>query len=155
MYAPVNVTLRNVHELSSPTRVHTIKRQVERVGCAWLKRDSSVINEVTASTKASRPALHAWCVLQLHDATPGQFSLGMSRRVYECLYVCMYVCMYVFMYVCMLLLYVCARHYMRMLIPSIHVSNNSFSHLIGFCFDERSAALLSRRMRRSHRTTPL
>ena len=31
----------------------------------------------------------------------------------------------------------------------------SFSHLIGFCFDERSAALLSRRMRHSHRTTPL
>ena len=32
---------------------------------------------------------------------------------------------------------------------------NSFSHAIGFCFDERSAALLSHRMRRSHRTTPL
>ena len=31
----------------------------------------------------------------------------------------------------------------------------SFSHAIGFCFDERSAALLSTRMRRSHRTTPL
>ena len=31
----------------------------------------------------------------------------------------------------------------------------SFSHAIGFCFDERSAALLSPRMRRSHRTTPL
>ena len=32
---------------------------------------------------------------------------------------------------------------------------NSFSHAIGFCSDERSAALLSWRMRRSHQTTPL
>ena len=32
---------------------------------------------------------------------------------------------------------------------------NSFSHLTGFCSDERSAALLSQRMRWSHRTTPL
>ena len=35
------------------------------------------------------------------------------------------------------------------------ISFISFSHAIGFCFDERSAALLSPRMRRSHRTTPL
>ena len=36
-----------------------------------------------------------------------------------------------------------------------YICYNSFSHAIGFCFDERSAALLSTRMRRSHRTTPL
>ena len=37
----------------------------------------------------------------------------------------------------------------------IYPTLNSFSHAIGFCFDQRSAALLSPRMRRSHRTTPL